>query len=120
MAPMTRTFLTLGAILGLGLPAWASDALPLRRGIFVDAAVPCAERSNATVTSFWGDSLNTARTACRIERLDRRGSDYRFGCRRPWAYGSQHLTVESPTAFVQHHPDYGTGRTRYRWCAAAM
>lgn len=111
------------AILALGLlasPAHARDALPLKRGIYVEASVPCAERSNATVTSFWGDRLNTARTECVIQHVTVAGSDHRFTCRKPWNFGPQRMQITAPTAFTEIHPRYGSGRTAYRWCADAM
>lgn len=65
-------------ILALCLPATslAADKLPLKRGIFVDTSVKCSERSNATVVSFWGDELNTARTVGKIRKVVNKGKSY--------------------------------------------
>ena len=54
----------------------AADLLPLKRGIFVDTDVKCSERSNATVVSFWGDELNTAKTIGKIRKVVKKGKSY--------------------------------------------
>lgn len=64
--------------MALSLPGagMAADKLPLKRGIFVDTKVKCSERSNATVVSFWGDQLNTARTVGHIRKAVKKGKSY--------------------------------------------
>jgi hypothetical protein len=65
-------------ILAICLPAAAAaaDKLPLKRGIFVETSVQCSERSNATVVSFWGDELNTAKAVGKIHRVTKKGKSY--------------------------------------------
>jgi hypothetical protein len=55
--------------------AISADMLPLYRGIYVSAGVPCKGASNADIISYWGadNGLNIAKVACRIDRMSRSG-----------------------------------------------
>ena len=66
---------------GFGLPcllaasaAAASDLLPLKRGIYVDASVPCQGASNADTLSYWGgkNGINQSKLGCVIKHLTRK------------------------------------------------
>jgi hypothetical protein len=43
----------------------AEDILPLRRGYYVNAGVPCLQASNATLSLFQGDVMGSAHVKCR-------------------------------------------------------
>jgi hypothetical protein len=67
----SKYFLAAALLLTVAAPKLASgkDLLPLERGIFVDTDVPCNQRSNASVVSYWGDALNTSPVECKIKKL---------------------------------------------------
>lgn len=47
----------------------AQDALPITRGFYVPADVPCSEASNATLMLFTGHGFNSSQVACTITDL---------------------------------------------------
>lgn len=102
----------------------APDKLPLRHGIFVLRDVPCQERSNATVQSFWGDSLNTSHeTGSILSAVHRRNVyDVRFAFQDidggPRIVAQHTIVIRSSVAYSDSGPD--GRRTDMRWCAAAM
>lgn len=110
-------------VLVVSSPSWCADKLPLKRGIFVDANVKCSERSNATVTSFWGDELNSSQVRGTIRSVVKRGKSYtvvldteeiRNGnrSRETW-----NVTIPSPTRMKI---DNQFGSWTQRWCSKAM
>jgi hypothetical protein len=58
--------------------AVAADTLPLRRGIYVQAGIPCKGASNADTLSYWGEDngINGQQTACKITAMHRDGPLY--------------------------------------------
>jgi hypothetical protein len=103
--------------------AVASDMLPLTRGIYVRAGVPCRGASNADTMSYWGhdNGINIQRLSCRIARMRRDDSDYVLDrrCRDirtggPWENRIT-ITIVDRMAFLLQ----GNGsiaRTRFRYC----
>lgn len=105
-------------------PQAVSDRLPLRHGIFVLRDVPCQERSNATVQSFWGDALNTSHETGSTLSVNHQGNIYKVGFTfqdiegGPRIVAQRTIVIRSPSAYVTTGPD---GRhTEMRWCATAM
>lgn len=103
--------------------AQAADLLPLKRGIYVPRDIPCDQRSNATVQSFWGDRLNTSHEIGKIASVTRTGGVFHLtmGMKDIDGEGEQvgHMNVrvnsKSSYQIVDVHP-----RQEMRWCAAAM
>ncbi|MBX9458072.1 MAG: hypothetical protein KL863_19740 [Rhizobium sp.] len=111
-------------IIALCLPAasLAADKLPLKRGIFVDTDVKCAERSNATVVSFWGDQLNTARTIGTISRVVKKGKSYTVDLDIEHMDGGK---VKTTWSLVIRNPrtlkvTNSFGSWNHRWCSDQM
>jgi hypothetical protein len=126
---MLRSKYLLAAVLlfTVAAPALASgkDLLPLERGIFVDADVPCNQRSNASVVSYWGNALNTSPVECKIKKLKVDGISYSFtgDCteiRSDEKFKQPHqLTIKSKREFSLKAWD-SDEMTSYRWCAPKM
>jgi hypothetical protein len=70
--------------LALSLPAAAlAQDLPLPRGFYIDAAVACAEASNATLSLLHKTGLNSARSDCSFTAMTTEGNGifaYRETC----------------------------------------
>jgi len=115
---------TAAVILALGLPslAFATDPLPLKRGVFVDSSVKCSERSNATAVSFWGDELNSAKAVGRIRKVAKNGQSYTVDLEIEHMDGSKEKSIWSLTI---RHPESMTitndfGSWNHRWCSDRM
>jgi hypothetical protein len=61
----------------------AQDILPLRRGYYVSADVPCSRASNATLNLFDGEKLGAAHTQIRKTTV-RRAQDGSFAVTEEW------------------------------------
>lgn len=106
-------------ILALAMPALAQDALPLRRGFYVQEPTPCARASNATLTLFDGRGFNVSQAECRIVRKQQVGNafDIREDCRdirsgSPIEGGTERITP-TQTGFNRSS---GGETTRWRYC----
>jgi hypothetical protein len=103
----------------------AADMLPLQRGIYVEAGIPCKGASNADTVSYWGDDngINGTRTGCKIKTLHRDGPVYSLNrkCRQLGFSGSYNdhvkITVLDRTSFkFRARGPFGTTVTTFRYC----
>ena len=101
------------------LPALAQDALPLRRGFYIQEPTPCARASNATLTLFDGRGFNVSQAQCRITRTRRVGNafDIQEDCRdiqsgQRIEGGTERITP-TQTGFNR---SAGGETTRWRYC----
>lgn len=111
--------------------AAAQDLLPLKRGIFVDATIPCKEfgrayllnvhSANIYAMSFWGDRVNDAFAEGKIIEVKQVGNTYkvRLDTEVDSPMGDfkgivdQTFVISSPTKV---RTDRGYGEANYRWC----
>ena len=112
-------------LLGAGASARADGMLPLRKGIYVDGLVPCAEHDNSNVVGYWGSTLAYPHGTDHIRNVERHGDRYDIDvlsvggggvggdARTP---GRTSLLIQDPESFR-----YKGGRgAAYRWCAADL
>ena len=82
----------------------------------------CSERSSATVVSFWGDELNTARTIGKIGKVAKQGKTYTVHLDMEHMDGGKEkevwtLVISNPTTFSITN-DFGSWNNR--WCSPKM
>ena len=73
--PMKWALIGIVVANALTTSAHAEDILPLRRGYYVDAEVPCDQASNATLTLFTGKSLGAT---CVVDSIKKAAETYKI------------------------------------------
>ncbi len=63
------------ALLLAALPVAAAAQVQLQRGYYIDAATPCAQASNATLTLVHRSGINASRVACEFTSVTPSGPD---------------------------------------------
>lgn len=124
---MLRGALLAAVVLASSSAASARDLLPLRRGIYVEAGVPCLCWSNATTMSYRGDrnGINIAKRSCTILAMRKRGRTYLLHrqCRDRTAYKDSGIFEDDVTVHVRDASSFDyreIGSGTYRFCAARV
>lgn len=72
---MVRAALALLLTSGAAHPAWAEDIVPLRRGYYVRADIPCERASHATLTLYTGKAFGAQ---CKTADVQASGHSFRI------------------------------------------